>query len=209
MMFFAWCRSFLARHRMVYWLAVAAISLTLALTAAAQQRRLEAARRAWTDSTAVWVTTAAHAPGDRLAVQRQVLPRAAIPDDALIDDPGSAVVLRALHRNEIVTVDDLGASTAALADDGSRIVAVAADERTIDVVVGDRVDVIAAGVVLAIGGVVTSTSAQQVSVAVAEHVAAAVASAAHDATAVLVLRPRRPDAHSVGESVGELCETGG
>ena len=119
------------------------------------------------------------------------------------------MVLRALHRNEIVTVDDLGASTAALADDGSRIVAVAADERTIDVVVGDRVDVIAAGVVLAIGGVVTSTSAQQVSVAVAEHVAAAVASAAHDATAVLVLRPRRPDAHSVGESVGELCETGG
>jgi|CXWL01.1.fsa_nt_gi hypothetical protein len=205
MMFFAWCRSLLARHRMVYWLAVAAVSLVLALTAAGQQRRLEAARRAWADSTTVWVTTTAHAPGDPLAVQRQVLPRAAIPDDALIDDPGSAVALRALHRNEIVTVDDLGASTAALADAGSRIVAIAADASTIGVVVGDQVDVVAAGVVLAIDGVVTSTSALQVSVAVAEHVAAAVASAAHETTAVLVLRPRGADRFSGGE----LCETGG
>ncbi|MFM2069816.1 MAG: hypothetical protein RLZZ623_79 [Actinomycetota bacterium] len=192
MMFFAHCRSFLARHRSVYWLAVSAVSLILGALAVGEQRSLDRARRAWTTTEVVWVASAPMVPGDPLVVRRVELPHAAIPDDVLVHDASDTaplVALRPLHRNEIVTADDVGDSTKVLAGESNRIVAIPVGADTPAVSVGDRVDVVAAGNVVAADGLVVATSDSANSVAVASEVAALAASAAHDGTATLVVRP--------------------
>jgi hypothetical protein len=192
MMFFARCRSFLARHRSVYWLAVTAVSLTLGALAVGEQRSLDRARLAWTTTEVVWVASAPMAPGDPLVIRQVELPQVALPDHVLVHDAADTaqlVALRPLHRNEIVTVDDVGDTTTELVSETTRIVAIPAGADTPAVSVGDRVDVVAAGQVVASDGLVVATSDSANSVAVAADAAALAATAAHDGTATLVLHP--------------------
>ncbi len=185
-MFFARCRSFLARHRRLYWLIVISISAVLMAIALGEQQRLERARRSWSDPVTVWVATTALAPGEAVLAEPRQLPRAALPDGAATIDPAGSVALRPLQRREVVTNDDVGDSAGALAPAGSRVVAIPADDATLVVGIGDRVDVVAAGVVVAAGGVVVATGATSVAVAVDERAAPATASAARDGLAVIV-----------------------
>jgi hypothetical protein len=188
-MFFARCRSFLARHRSVYWLVVGTVAALLAITSIVEQRAIDRARRSWGTSVAVWVTTAALSPGDPAGAERRVLPTAAVPEGALDHDPTGGVVLRPLKAHEVVTVGDVGDSTSSLALATSRIVTIPADDSTLRAAVGDHVDVVAQGSFVALDGVVIATSAQSISIAVDQAAAAATASAVHDGTAVLVGRP--------------------
>ena len=188
MLMLAHCRSFLARHRRLYWCVVATITAIVALLAAQHQQRVESARRSWADPVDVWVAGRELAPGDDTQLERRSLPRAAIPDGALVADPGPVAVLRHLHRHEVATVDDVGTATSRLAESGSRIVRVRTDELGAMVEVGDRVDVVADGRMVATDGVVIAVTPGAVAVAVAAEQAAPAASAAHDGGAELVVR---------------------
>ena len=185
-MFFARCRSFLARHRRLYWLIVISISAVLMAIALDERQRLDQARRSWSEPVTVWVATEPLAPGKAVLAEPRQLPRAALPDGASTIDPAGSVALRPLQRNEVVTDDDIGDGAEGLAPAGSRVVAIPADDATLTVAIGDRVDVIAAGIVVAADGVVVAVGAASVAVAVDERSAPAAASAAHDGLAVLV-----------------------
>ncbi len=185
-MFFARCRSFLARHRRLYWVIVISISAVLMVIALGEQQRLDQARRSWSEPVTVWVAAVQLAPGEAVLAEPRQLPRAALPDGAATTDPAGSVALRPLQRNEVVTDDDVGDGAGGLAPAGSRIVAIPADDAALAVAIGDRVDVVAAGIVVAADGVVVVVGAASVGVAVDERSAPAAATAAHDGLAVIV-----------------------
>jgi hypothetical protein len=186
---FAHVRSFIARHRATYWVVVAGLALTVAGVLVSQSRQVEHARAAWGTSVDVWVAAADTAPGAVLEVQRRSVPVAMVPDDAITGVwRVGAVARQSLTSGEIVVAHDLGAGRVPLLAADRRAVAVPTDDGTIAVTIGDHVDVVAVGVVLAADGLVVAVGVAAVTVAVPAEAAPAVAAAALDRTAVIILR---------------------
>jgi hypothetical protein len=187
-------RLILATRPLAYW------SLTIALavgTGAVVQRSAAAAtdaRRRWGDSRPTLIATRAIAAGelvDATDAEVRSVPLALRPDaalDALPSEPRPAVA--ALAVGEIVTAGRVGrggrSPTAALLPDGARGVAVAVPDG-LPVRVGDTVDVVGTAGTLTRGARVVQAGDTTAVVAVAETDAPAVARAAADGDAVLVL----------------------
>jgi Flp pilus assembly protein CpaB len=183
-------RSFVARHRAVYWGAVATLALVVALALGVQSHRLDRARAAWGRSIAVWVAARDVAPGDVVVAQLRVLPEAALPPSALRGAwPSGAIARQRVAAGEVLVRDDLASTRLPLLGAGHRAVAIAVDDGTPALEPGDHVDVIAAGSVVAADGVVVATGPTTVLVAVEPGAAPAAATAAHEGSAVVVLRP--------------------
>lgn len=169
---------------------VGAFALTIAAVLVSQSRQVVHARDSWGTSVEVWVAAADTSPGSVIVVERRAVPLAMVPDDAVEGAwPAGVLARQALTAGEIVVAHDVGAGRLSLLPDGWRAVAVLADEGTIPVAVGDHVDVVAAGVVIASAGVVVQAVAGVVVVGVSATDAPAVATAALDRTAVVVVRP--------------------
>lgn len=188
-MWFARIRRFFARHRLVYWSLVAAGAIGIGATFAVQSRQLADARASWGDTTTVWVAAADTSAGAELHVRARRLPVAMLPDDAIRGSwPDGAVARQTVAAGEVIVDHDLSLARLALLPDGWRGVALAVDDTSAPVVIGDRVDVVAMGAVLAADGVVVQTTDAAVVVGVPPDVAAVVAAAALDRTATLTVR---------------------
>lgn len=186
-------RSFLARHPGVHRALVLALALTAGGLVAAETAGLRAERRAWGATSRVWVTDAGVDGGTPVAARAVDAPRALVPEGAVSSDPSGRPARRSLGSGEIVTGADLTDGDPLARGPGTpgerRGVAVAADDTTLPVAVGDRVDVVAEGRTLATGGEVLSASPTAVVVAVAADRAAEVAAAALERRVALVLAP--------------------
>jgi hypothetical protein len=183
-------RSFIARHRAVYWIVVTGLAATVAAVLVAESRQMVHARDEWGTPVDVWVAGADTMPGAVLVVERRVVPMAVVPDDAIVGAwPAAAVARQSLTAGEIVVAHDIGTGRLPLLSPGRRGVSVPADDSTIALAVGDHVDIVAAGVVLATDGVVVQVGLAAVTIAVPAEASPAVAAASLDRTAVIVLRP--------------------
>jgi hypothetical protein len=180
-------RSYLARHRRAHWSLVAGLALMAGIIVMQQGQRLERARAAWGAPAEVWVVDGPVQPGAPLVGRLVTVPQAVVPVGALTLGPApGAVAAQRLAQGEIITVDDVAGGPAGLVPAGWRSVAVAVDERSLQVAVGDPVDVAADGVLLVSGGRVVAVREMAVAVAVPTAVAAVVAAAALDGRAVLL-----------------------
>lgn len=186
-MHIAHVRSFFARHRAARWLLVVVLAAAVAAVLAAQSAALERERRAWGDGRIVWVAAADLAPGDPVLVRAVSAPPAVVAPTAVVDDPSASIALRPVAAGEMVVAGDVG-DRGSLAPADRRRVAVAADEATLTVAVGDVVDVIdavAGGTVVATDAIVVEVTPTAVVVAVPATTAPAVAAAALERRAVL------------------------
>lgn len=181
-------RSFLARHRALYWSGVAVAAAAVAATVQSHTTALERERRAWGDTRTAWVAGAALAPGDPISATQVELPIAAVSSAALADDPSGRVALQRVTAGEVLTAADVGDDVVDLLPGGWRGVALPVEVSTPAVHPGGTVDVVAAGVVLAERGRVVAVDEVSVTIAVPAAVAAAVADAALQRTAAIVLR---------------------
>lgn len=192
-------RSFFVRHRHVRRTLVVLLAVTAGGMLAAQAQRLEQARRAWVDRQQVWVADTALAPGDPVRAHLVELPLAAVPDGAVaaLESVDGLVAVQRVGAGEVITTLDAMAELDRVAPADWRTVAVATGDGTVGVSPGDRVDVVADGVVLATGGIVVGTgatadgviSSSVVVVAVRAADAPRVAAAAHDLRADLLGHP--------------------
>lgn len=192
-MLIARVRSFFARHRAAHAAGVVTPALVAALIVLGQSNRLDDDRAAWGSARTVWVATTDLAPGDLASARPIVLPLAAHSSAALTDDPTGLTVLQRVATGEVITrldvlSGDASDGGAALPDD-PRTVAVPVDDQSLLVVPGDRVDVVAGGSTLAVGGVIVAVAPGAVTVAVDARAAPVVAAAAIDRVAALVGRP--------------------
>jgi hypothetical protein len=192
-------RSFFVRHRHVRRTLVVLLAMIAGGTLAAQAQRLEHARRAWVDQQQVWVADTELAPGGPVRAHLVELPVAAVPDGALsaLEGVDGLIAVQRVGAGEVITTFDAMAELDRLAPADWRTVAVSAGDGTVAVSPGDRVDVVADGVVLATDGIVVGADASSdaaigsrvVVVAVPAVNAPRVAAAAHDQRADLLGHP--------------------
>jgi hypothetical protein len=102
-----------ARHPWIYWLAVAAVAVAVALDAAQAMAGVDAARRSWGEQQTVWVASGAFEPGQALHSDRRNVPRALVPVGAVTTDPADAIARQRITPGEIITEVDLTARTPA------------------------------------------------------------------------------------------------
>lgn len=189
-MWLARVRSFIARHRAVYWSSVVCLMMVVGLTLLAQSRGVERARQAWGQSVEVWVSRADTSPGDLISAERRSMPAAMAPRAAVrVAPPAGTAARQYVAGGEIVVTSDIGAGRLPLLPDGWRAVAIASDDTTIALAVGDRVDVVAGGEVVSADGVVVEVRPGAVTIGVAAATAPHVAAASLDHAAVVVIRP--------------------
>ena len=183
-------RVFLARHPWWYWLAVAALAVTVAMIARDRLAAVEQSRVAWGTSRTVVVADVDHEPGDELRISRVELPAAAIPPSALGDLPPAARLRQRLASGEIVVATDIAAADgpAARASPGTVVVGVIDPTAPVDEI-GVAVRIAAEGVVLAERGTIVELSGDVVYVAVDADRAAAVAAAAQLRLASILFLP--------------------
>ncbi len=175
-----------ARHRRLRPALVLAAAMLAGWVVADRVQALDQARRAWDSTVTVWITADATIRTDGSIAARPVeVPRALVPDGAVAVDPSGTVATRPLGAGRIITSDDLAVDR--WPGDGRRGVSVPTDESSLPLTVGAVVDVVSSGVVLAADGVVMAVEASATVVAVPADAAPAVAAAALERTASLVL----------------------
>jgi hypothetical protein len=179
-------RSFLARHRAVHWALVVALATTVGLTVLSKAAALDRERSSWGESQSVWVATGSIQPGAGITARAIELPVAAISTSAVGENPSGLTALHEIADGEVIVAADI--QTADLLPTGWRAVAIAADEQTIPLTVGDHVDVVADQQLVASGGIVLDVAAAMIVVATPAEDAPTVATAAHNRSAVLVRR---------------------
>ena len=182
-------RSYLVRHRRVHGALVAGLAIVTGTIIVQHGRGVDRARAAWGITSEVWVADGPLEPGELLIARGTDVPQAMVPVDALdAAPPVGALAAQHVSAGEIVTVVDVAGGPDDLIPTGWRSVAVAVDERSLMVAVGDGVDVAADGVLLASGGRVVAVGPSSVVVAVPADVAATVAASGLDGRAVLLGR---------------------
>lgn len=188
-MWLAQIRMFFAVHRWVYWSIVAAAAVAVGGSFVAQSRQLADARASWGATIVVWVAADDTPAGTPVRVEARDLPASMVPADALTGPwPADAVARQQLAAGEVIVAHDVGRGRLVLLPDGWRAVALVIDQTGPEVQLGDRVDVVAVGAVLAADGVVVQTTDGVAMVGVPAEVAATVAAAALDRTATLTVR---------------------
>lgn len=183
----------LARRRWLYRTLVVALAGVTWWTAAAWAERVETQRASWGSTVEVWVATRDVSTGQLLidAVERRTFPAATVPPAAVRDLDAVTAARRPVPSGAVVTRLDVAADSApaSLLDEGE--VGVAVIERVPSGArTGDRVMVVADGLVLAGDATVVGASDDRVVVAVPVDGAPAVAAAAAGANGVgLLLQP--------------------
>jgi hypothetical protein len=178
----------LARHPLLYWIVVAVCAGVAAHVVAGAVREVDRERSRWGDTSEVWVAAHAVVPGEAIAAELRTLPLALMPDGVVERDPVGAVALQRLAAGEIVTTADVGGGALELLPQSWQGVAFAADDTTIRLRIGDRVGVVADGVVVVESAVVIDVAERSVTVGVPSADAASAALAARAQTAALTLR---------------------
>ncbi len=183
-------RLVLARRPWIYWAVVAVLAGLAAATVQGQISSIAAERAGWGTHRTVVVSSRHHEPGDPLVAAFAVLPVAAVPDGALDELPGDAVVRQRLATGEVVTGLDLTSrrGPAALAEPGTVVVALS-DPLARDVAVGLDVQVSADGLVVADDATIVGIVDDVVFVAVNERDGPSIAAAAQQGVASLLYLP--------------------
>jgi hypothetical protein len=182
----------LARRPWIYWLAVALAAGTAAASMLTVTNRLDAERARWGTPVGVLVANRDIAPGDAIAgaVSTRSYPAALVPESAVSRVPAGSIARRHIGTGVVVTRADLAAGSAprSLLEPGQVAVAVVEHVRT-GVRVGDRVTVVAEGVVLAARATVVGTDAATVMLAVDASAAPMLAAAAAASGVSLLIEP--------------------
>lgn len=183
-------RLVLARHPWIYWVVVALLAVAAAAVVRGEMASIAAERERWGSTRAVLVAREQLEPGDPILADVVALPLAALPDDALIDEPVDAIVRQRVATGEVLTTLDVTSrrGPAALADPGSVVVALS-DPLARDVAVGLNVQVTADGLVVADAARVTGIVDDVIFVAVSPGEAPTVAAAAQLGIASLLYLP--------------------
>jgi hypothetical protein len=186
MQFVARCRTWLARHPLIYWLAVAMAAGAAALGAWGYQQRLDEARRAWGHSVIVWVPSTDAAPGEPLAAEPAEWPAPLVPSDSLDGDPGDVVARQHIGAGEPITRHDVRpADDAAMVPPGWVAITVPSTPPA-GVREGEAVRVFADGVALG-DGTVIRVADDRVLVALPADAGGPASMAANDGRAVVAL----------------------
>lgn len=184
-------RLVLARRPWIYWVVVAALAVAAASSVRSEMASIASERDTWGSTRSVVVARHQLEPGDPVTADLVSLPLAALPDDALTEEPDDAVVVRQrVAAGEILTRLDVTSrpGPAALADPSTVVVALS-DPLARDVVVGLNVQVAADGLVLATAARVTGVVDDVIFVAVSATEAPTVAAAAQQGSASLLYLP--------------------
>lgn len=183
-------RLVLARRPWIYWSLVATLAVLAAGAVRSEMSSIAAERDAWGTTRLVLVAQRQLEPGDPVAADLVALPIAALPQDALGDQPAGAVVRQRVASGAVLTELDVTTRTgpATLAEPG-RVVIALSDPLARDVEPGLRVHVAADGLLLAEDAAVTGTVDDVVFVAVTGAEAPIVAAAAQQGIASLLYLP--------------------
>jgi hypothetical protein len=183
-------RLLLARHPIVYWIAVAAAAVLVGAIVRDRVVSVERERDRWGEPRRVLVAATDLAPGDPPDVRTAELPRAAVPSGAVDDLEAGAVVRQPVSAGEVVVAHDVTTERgpAARASPGTGVIGIG-DPTAPLAEIGDPVQVVADGVVLADRGTVVALHGDVVFVAVDVDDAAVVAAAAQQRLAALVFLP--------------------
>ena len=179
-------RHIIARHPLLYWLAVAGVAAVLAALVAGAVADVDAQRRSWGTTRQVWVALADHQRGDPVHAEQREVPAAMAPAAAATADPAGRIARQAVAAGEVITdADIVGEGVLALVPSGAVALSIA-NAGGAEFRVGDPVVVFESGRRLAAGDVVAVLD-DSVMVAVSGSSAAAVSQAALDGTAVVGL----------------------
>ena len=179
-------RRLLVRRPWIYWLIVAVAAAGAGGSMLERSDRIDAQRAAWGETQSVWVATSDHGPGDPLSAERRDVPRAVVPDGALVDDDGLAA-RQHLAAGEIVHSNDVVALTGPQALTPTGWLAVPVNESPISgAAIGDRVRVVGDGVVLSAAAIVVGHHDGSSLIAVPTDDAPAVAAMADGVTLLLI-----------------------
>lgn len=183
-------RYLLARHRWIYWAAVAAVAVSAGVGVRQRLTALDDERRAWGDTRTVLVATSDLEPGDEPVVEARRRPVAVTPPSALAEVADDVRLRQRVAAGEVLVAADVaaGPGPAALAAPGTVVVGVI-DRLSPAPPVGTAVQIGSEGVVLADDARVVGGDGDVVFVAVPEQHGAAVAHAAQVGAASLLFVP--------------------
>lgn len=179
-------RRLLVRRPWIYWLIVAVAAAGAGGSMLERSDRIDAQRAAWGETQSVWVATSDHGPGDPLSAERRDVPKAVVPDGALVDDAGLAA-RQHVAAGEIVHINDVVALTGPQALTPTGWLAVPVNESPVSgAAIGDRVRVVGDGVVLSAAAIVVGHHEGSSLIAVPTDDAPAVAAMAAGVTLLLI-----------------------
>lgn len=179
-------RRLLVRRPWIYWLIVAVAAAGAGGSMLERSDRIDAQRAAWGETQSVWVATSDHGPGDPLSAERRDVPKAVVPDGALVDDAGLAA-RQHVAAGEILHINDVVALTGPQALTPTGWLAVPVNESPVSgAAIGDRVRVVGDGVVLSAAAIVVGHHEGSSLIAVPTDDAPAVAAMAAGVTLLLI-----------------------
>ena len=182
-------RRILVKHPWIHWALVTIAAFGAAGSMLEHTDRVDATRGAWGETRRVWVATAAHAPGDALAVEARDVPAALVADGALEHVDG-LVARQHIAPGEIVDRVDVVAPHGPQAMTPSGWLAVPVTESPASgASIGDRVLVVADGVEISSDAVVVGHHDEATLVAVPAAEGHMVAAGAADQGVTLLLVP--------------------
>jgi len=159
-------RRLLARRPWIYWVVVALVAIAVGGRVLSHVDAVDAERRSWGELAPVFVATSDIAPGESIVAERRELPEAMLPEQPAPAVDGS-VARQWVSAGEVVAATDLAPTTGPLALVPTGWLAVPVIESpTSGAAVGDRVRVVAEGVVLSEEGLVVGHSPDATLVAV-------------------------------------------
>lgn len=178
-------RRAVARRPWIQWIVIAGVAVAVAGTVGDAMAGVDAERAAWGETTTVWVAATDLRAGDRLVAERRVVPVAVAPAGAA-GEPGEALVRHAIGRGEIVSTLDLVTEASGLAHP-DWLVAPIRESPPSGAELGERVQVVSDGYVLADDGVVVGFH-EDVTLVAVEPDAAPLLPAAAETTRIALLR---------------------
>jgi len=185
-------RRALVRRPWLYWVLVIAVAAVTGSIAYESVRAVEAERQTWGSTTTVHVAMRRLSPGDPLdgATAPRDVPMAVMPEDAMSAVPDGAVARHDIGPGEMLSAYDItgGEGSRGLVPDGWRTVAIVEPIPT-GAPTGATVAVAADGAVLAADAIMVGLQGDAVLIAVPEADAPAVAAAAVESRAALLVGP--------------------
>ena len=187
-------RRLLARRPWIHWLVVFAAAVATGAALRERVAGVDDARRAWGEAREVLVARRDTTPGEALEVEVRELPAAVVPLGALAPEARAQplVARQAVTAGEIVTAIDVGragdAGPTALLPDGWAAVPIV-ESPAAGAAVGERVQIVGDGVVLASDAIVVGYHHDVTLVAVPVAVAPMVAAGAHAGGLTVLLVP--------------------
>jgi hypothetical protein len=178
-------RRLVARRPWVQWVVIVVLSTAVAASVADAMAGVEAAKRSWGTTASVWVAAHDLDTGEPIAVELAEVPEAVRPTGA-IDDPRGAIARHPIGHGEIVTSADVVVGDDSFAPPGW-LVAPIREALPSGAELGERVQVVSDGFVLAPDGVVVGFVDDVTLVAVPPDVAPLLP-AASNSTSVALLR---------------------